>query len=68
MKPQGLTIGERQRRLWEILKHARDRDDNEKSGSLNNFVEVNELIDHNPSMIFDDTGRLVRWIRQRDEP
>ena len=31
-------------------------------------MEFNNILNHDPSMIFDDQGRLVRWVRKHEEP
>lgn len=60
--PSGyLNSVNKRKRAFEIINMVKMAEAAEPSGEGANFEELKRKADHNPAMVFDDQGRLLRW-------
>ena len=53
--PKGISDDERRKMAFEMIKLSR------KDNMSNKLLKARAQINHNPSLIFDEEGRLRRW-------
>ena len=60
--PSGIVTEEdRRMRTFKMIKMASHDAGAESPALQGNFQQLQKMNDHNPAMIFDEAGRLLRW-------
>ena len=59
--PDGVSVMEKRRRAFEMIRLAKNS--NKMANLETAFDKAKELHDHNPALVFDEKGRLVRWVK-----
>ena len=66
--PSGIVTEEMKRkRTFEMIKMASHDGVGESPALHKNFQQLQKMNDHNPAMIFDKAGRLIRWDKSLPE-